>query len=226
MGKLRAAWIFQTEVQEVLATTPIIANGVMYVTTAFNHVYALNAKTGEEYWHYKHAMAPVTTSCCGPINRGVAVYDDKVYLATVDAKLVALDAKTGSVVWQTEIADSSRGYAETMAPTAVEGKILIGTSGGEFGIREFLRAYDAETGKLIWNFDTIPEDSVGVWATHDATGRDNASRHRGRKSPAHQNRRSLQNLGWPRLAEPRRRSADEAYLLRCRQSFTWPRRFD
>ena len=138
VGKLRAAWIFQTEVQEVLATTPIIANGVMYVTTAFNHVYALNAKTGEEYWHYKHAMAPVTTSCCGPINRGVAVYDDKVYLATVDAKLVALDAKTGSVVWQTEIADSSRGYAETMAPTAVEGKILIGTSGGEFGIREFL----------------------------------------------------------------------------------------
>ena len=172
VGKLRAAWIFQTEVQEVLATTPIIANGVMYVTTAFNHVYALNAKTGEEYWHYKHAMAPVTTSCCGPINRGVAVYDDKVYLATVDAKLVALDAKTGSVVWQTEIADSSRGYAETMAPTAVEGKILIGTSGGEFGIRGFLRAYDAETGKLIWNFDTIPEDSVGVWATHDATGRD------------------------------------------------------
>jgi len=97
VGKLRAAWIFQTEVQEVLATTPIIANGVMYVTSAFDHVYALNAKTGEEYWHYKHAMAPVTTSCCGPINRGVAVYDDKVYLATVDAKLVALDAKTGSV---------------------------------------------------------------------------------------------------------------------------------
>jgi PQQ-dependent dehydrogenase (methanol/ethanol family) len=172
VGKLRPAWIFQTEVQDVLATSPIIANGVMYVTTAFNHVYALNAKTGEEYWHYKHAMAPVTTSCCGPINRGAAVYDDKVYMATVDAKLVALDAKTGSLVWQAEIADSSRGYAETMAPTAVDGKILIGTSGGEFGIRGFVRAYDADTGKLIWNFDTIPENSVGVWATHDATGRD------------------------------------------------------
>ena len=172
VGKLRAAWIFQTDVKEVLATSPIIAGGVMYVTTAFNHVYALNAKTGEEYWHYKHAMAPVTTSCCGPINRGAAVYDDKIYMATVDAKLVALDAKTGSLLWQTEIADSSRGYAETMAPTAVDGKILIGTSGGEFGIRGFVRAYDAETGKLIWNFDTIPENSVGVWATHDATGRD------------------------------------------------------
>src|SRR5262249_39560537 len=95
VSKLRAAWIFQTDVQEVLATTPIIANGVMYVTTAFNHVYALNAKTGEEYWHYKHAMSPVTISCCGPINRGVAVYNDKVYMATVDAKLVARHAKSG-----------------------------------------------------------------------------------------------------------------------------------
>jgi alcohol dehydrogenase (cytochrome c) len=172
VGKLHAAWVFQTEVQEVLATTPIIANGVMYVSTAYNYVYALNAKTGEEYWHYKHEMAPITTSCCGPINRGVAVYDDKVYMATVDAKLVALDAKSGSLAWQTEIADPSRGYAETMAPTAVDGKILIGTSGGEFGIRGFVRAYDAETGKLLWNFDTVPENSIGVWATHDATGRD------------------------------------------------------
>ena len=93
-------------------------------------------------------------------------------MATVDAKLVALDSKSGSVVWQTEIADPSHGYAETMAPTAIDGKILIGISGGEFGIRGFMRAYDAETGKLIWNFDTIPKTSVGVWATHDATGRD------------------------------------------------------
>ena len=226
VGKLRAAWIFQTEVREVLATSPIIANGVMYVTTAFNHVYALNAKTGEEYWHYKHAMAPVTTSCCGPINRGSAVYDDKVYMATVDAKLVALDAKTGSLLWQTEIADSSRGYAETMAPTAVDGKILIGTSGGEFGIRGFVRAYDAQTGKLIWNFDTIPENSVGVWANSRRHRPRHASRHRGRKSSARPNRRSLQNPGRPRLAEPSRRSGDEAHLLHGWQSLTWPRRLN
>ena len=88
-----------------METTPIVVNGVMYVTTSFDHVYALNAKTGEEYWHYKHAMGPITTYCCGPNNRGVAVYDDKVYLATLDSKLVALDAKTGSIVWQTQIAD-------------------------------------------------------------------------------------------------------------------------
>src|SRR4249920_291902 len=172
VGKLHPAWIFQTEVKESQETTPIVVNGVMYITTSFNHVYALNAKTGEEYWHYKHAMGPVTTYCCGPNSRGVAVYDDKVYLATLDAKLVALDAKTGSIVWQTQIADPTLGYSETMAPTAVNGKILIGTNGGEYGIRGFVRAYDAKTGKLIWNFDTTPETSVGVWATHDATGHD------------------------------------------------------
>jgi alcohol dehydrogenase (cytochrome c) len=172
VGKLHPAWIFQTEVKESQETTPIVVNGVMYVTTSFDHVYALNAKTGEEYWHYKHAMGPVTTYCCGPNNRGVAVYDDKVYLATLDAKLVALDAKTGSVVWQTEIADPTLGYSETMAPTAVDGKILIGTNGGEYGIRGFVKAYDAKTGKLVWNFDTAPENSVGVWATKDAAGKD------------------------------------------------------
>jgi alcohol dehydrogenase (cytochrome c) len=172
VGKLHPAWIFQTEVKESQETTPIVVNGIMYITTSFDHVYALNAKTGEEYWHYKHAMGPVTIYCCGPNNRGVAVYDDKVYLATLDAKLVALDAKTGSVVWQTEIADPTLGYSETMAPTAVDGKILIGTNGGEYGIRGFVRDYDAKTGKLVWNFDTTAENSVGVWATKDATGKD------------------------------------------------------
>ena len=89
------AWIFQTDVHESMETSPIIVNGVMYVTTSFNHVYALDAKTGEQIWHYKHNMGPITTYCCGPNNRGVAVYGDRVYLATLDAKLVALDAKTG-----------------------------------------------------------------------------------------------------------------------------------
>jgi PQQ-dependent dehydrogenase (methanol/ethanol family) len=172
VAKLRPAWIFQTEVKESLETTPIVVNGVMYVTTSFNHVYALDAKTGEQFWHYKHKMGPVTTYCCGPNNRGVAVHNDKVYMGTLDSKLVALDAKTGSLIWQTDIAEPELGYSETMAPTAVNGKILIGTNGGEYGIRGFVRAYDAETGKLVWNFHTIPENSVGVWATHDATGRD------------------------------------------------------
>jgi alcohol dehydrogenase (cytochrome c) len=169
---LHVAWIFQTDVRESMETSPIVVNGVMYVTTSFDHVYALNAKTGEMYWHYAHNMGPITTYCCGPNNRGVAVYQDKVYLATLDAKLVALDAKSGNPVWSQQIADPTLGYSETMAPTAVDGKILIGTNGGEYGIRGFLKAYDANTGNLLWTFNTIPDSSVGPWATKDATGHD------------------------------------------------------
>ena len=169
---LHVAWIFQTDVRESLETSPIVVNGVMYVTTSFDHVYALNAQTGEQIWHYKHEMGPITVYCCGPNNRGAAVYNDKVYLATLDAQLVALDAKTGKKVWSQEIADPSLGYSETMAPTAVDGKILIGTNGGEYGIRGFLKAYDANDGKPLWTFNTVPENSAGVWATKDATGRD------------------------------------------------------
>jgi len=170
--KLRPAWIFQTEVVESMETSPLIVNGVMYATTSFNHVYALNAATGEQIWHYKHKMGPITTYCCGPNNRGVAALGDKVYFGTLDAKLVALDAKSGKVVWETQIADPELGYSETMAPTAVNGKILIGTNGGEYGVRGFVKAFDAETGKLLWTFHTTAENSVGKWATHDATGRD------------------------------------------------------
>ena len=172
VSKLRPAWVFQTEVKDTMETSPIVVNGVMYVTTAFDHVYALDARTGEELWHYKQKLGPITTYCCGPNNRGVAVLEDMVYLATLDAKLVALDAKTGKQVWETQVADPELGYSETMAPTAVKGKILVGTNGGEYGIRGFVKAFDAKTGKNLWTFNTVPESSVGVWATHDATGRD------------------------------------------------------
>jgi alcohol dehydrogenase (cytochrome c) len=170
--RLHAAWIFQTEVKESLETSPIVVNGIMYVTTSFSHVYALNAQTGEELWHYKHALGPITTYCCGPNNRGVAVSEDKVYLGTLDGKLVALDAKTGNKVWQSDVGDPELGYSETMAPTVVKGKVLIGTNGGEYGIRGFIKAYDAKDGKLLWTFNTVPENSVGVWAEKDPTGRD------------------------------------------------------
>jgi alcohol dehydrogenase (cytochrome c) len=172
VARLRPAWIFQTDVMESMETSPIVVNGIMYVTTSYDHVYALDARTGEQLWHYKHKLGPITTYCCGPNNRGVAAYEDKIYLATLDSKLVALDAKTGKLVWQSEVADPELGYSETMAPTAIKGKILVGTNGGEYGIRGFVKAYDAATGKLLWTFHTIPENSVGVWAEKDATGRD------------------------------------------------------
>jgi alcohol dehydrogenase (cytochrome c) len=170
--KLRPAWMFQTEVKDSFETSPIVVNGIMYFTTSFNHVYAVDARTGEQLWHFKHKMGPVTVYCCGPNNRGVAVAGDRVFMGTLDAKLVALDAKTGKLLWEVEIADPELGYSETMAPTVVDNKVLIGTNGGEYGIRGFVKAFDAKDGKLIWTFHTTAENSVGVWATHDATGRD------------------------------------------------------
>ena len=172
VGKLKPAFVFQTEVLESMETAPIVVDGVMYLTTSYNHVYAVDATTGKEFWHYKHKMGPVTTYCCGPNNRGVAIMSDRVYMGTLDAKLVALDAKTGKVLWATQIADPEKGYSETMAPVAVNGKVLIGTNGGEYGIRGFVKAYDANDGKLLWTFYTIPEKGhEGVWAVNDATGR-------------------------------------------------------
>ena len=170
--KLVPAWIFQTEVVESMETSPLVVNGVMYVTTSFSHAYALDAKTGEEIWHYKHKMGPITTYCCGPNNRGVAIKDDKVFIATLDAKVVGLNAKTGKKIWETQLADPELGYSETMAPTVVGNKVLIGTNGGEYGIRGFVKALDMNSGKVLWTFHSIPKNSVGVWETHDATGRD------------------------------------------------------
>jgi len=169
---LRPEFSFQTEVRESMETAPIVVDGVMYITTAFNHVYALDAVTGKEFWHYKHKMGAITTFCCGPNNRGVAIEGGKLFMGTLDAKLVAMDAKTGKLLWETEIADPEKGYSETMSPTVVDGKVLIGTNGGEYGIRGFVKAYDSATGKLLWTFYTIPEKGhEGVWAENDLTGR-------------------------------------------------------
>ena len=172
VSKLRPAFQFQTEVLESMQTAPVVVDGIMYVTTSYNHLYAVDAVTGKEFWHYKHKMGPVTTYCCGPNNKGVAIMGDRLYMGTLDAKLVSLDAKTGKVLWSTQIADPEAGYSETMAPVAVNGKVLIGTNGGEYGVRGFVKAFDAKDGKLIWTFDTVPaKGHEGVWAVNDATNR-------------------------------------------------------
>lgn len=139
--------MFQTEVRESMETAPIVVDGIMYMTTSFNHVYALDAVTGREFWHYKHKMGPITTFCCGPNNRGVAIEGGKLFMGTLDAKIVALDAKTGKLLWETESADPEKGYSETMAPTVVEGKVLIGTHGGvrRSPLRQGLRVGHGET---------------------------------------------------------------------------------
>jgi alcohol dehydrogenase (cytochrome c) len=173
VGKLRPVYVFQTAVLESMETAPIVVDGVMFLTTSFNHVYAIDAVTGEEFWHYKHKLGPIVTVCCGNNNRGVAIEGGKLFMGTIDAKLVALDAKTGKLLWETQIADPEKGYSETMAPAVVEGKVLMGTNGGEYGVRGFIKAFDANDGKLLWTFYSIPEKGhEGVWDPKDATGRD------------------------------------------------------
>jgi glucose dehydrogenase len=154
---LKPAFVVQTEVVESMETAPIVVDGTMFLTTSYNHVYAVDAATGKEFWHYKHKMGPVTTFCCGPNNRGVAVSGGRLFMGTLDARLLALDAKTGAVIWNVEIADPDKGYSETMAPTVVDGKVLIGTNGGEYGIRGFVKAFSVDDGKLLWTFATSPK---------------------------------------------------------------------
>jgi alcohol dehydrogenase (cytochrome c) len=193
---LRPEFSFQTEVRESMETAPIVVNGVMYMTTSFNHIYALDATTGKEFWHYKHKMGAITTFCCGPNNRGVAVEGGKLFMGTLDAKLVALDAVTGKLLWETEIADPEKGYSETMAPTVIDGKVLIGTNGGEYGVRGFVKAFDANDGKLIWTFYTIPEKGhEGVWAENDATGRNMKRDIKAEKEQLARNSNFYQTLG-------------------------------
>ncbi len=153
--RLAPAWTFATGLREGHQSPPIVNDGVMFFTTPHNHVIALDARTGEQLWRYERAL-PEDLQELHPTNRGVALFGDRVYMATADAFLVALDARTGKVVWEQQIEDYTRGYYCTLAPLAVRGKILVGVSGGELGIRGFIAAFDAGTGKPAWKTFTIP----------------------------------------------------------------------
>nr|SAJ59294.1 pqq-dependent alcohol dehydrogenase type 9 [uncultured bacterium] len=156
IAKLKLKWMFQTGIVGSFENTPIVKDGVMYVTTPYNHLYALNAMTGERLWRYKHKLG-TTIYCCGPNNKGAAISGDLVIMATLDAMLVAIDKNTGKLIWETTIADSEQGYSETGAPIIYQDKVIIGIAGAEYGIRGFITAYDLKTGALIWRWYTIPE---------------------------------------------------------------------
>ena len=138
----------------------MVAGGVMYVSTPLNHVVALDAATGRKLWEYAETLS-TTVHCCGPVNRGVAVYGGRIYMGTLDGRLVALDARTGRPVWRVRVADNERAYAIDGAPVAADGKVIVGISGAEYGIRGFVTAYDAATGALVWRFYTIPSPGGG-----------------------------------------------------------------
>lgn len=193
-SRLGLAWQFQTDSDPgTEETNPVVANGTMYVTTAWDLVYALDAHTGKLKWSWDpkigHLNFPrgsagnpnrVRTGpslCCGPGNRGLAIYDGKVYIGTLDARLVALDAETGKAVWEVRTAGANTDYSITGAPRVIRGNVIIGNGGGEYNVRGYVTAYNAKTGKEAWRFYTVPgnppnppEDKAMAMAAKTWTG--------------------------------------------------------
>jgi len=155
VANLEPVWTFSTSVLGGHESPPIVNDGVMFVTTPGNLLYAIDAASGDLLWRYQHDL-PQTYIAFHRTNRGVALYGDKVYMATLDARVVALDAATGEKIWDTAVQDNNFGYYITTAPLAINGKIMVGTSGGELGIRGFVVALDSETGEEAWRTYTVP----------------------------------------------------------------------
>ncbi len=180
VSRLRPAWIQQTGVAGAFQTTPIVVGNVLYLTTPGSHVIALNAASGEKLWEYAPHTRPVPL-CCGPNNRGVAAWGERVFVATLDGHVIALDHHTGRVDWDAPVADSIEGASITMAPLAADGRVIVGLSGGEYGIRGRVIALDAQTGQILWTWYTIPspgEAPNGWWGSWSETDPFGASLHR------------------------------------------------
>ena len=153
---MSAKWVYQTAATGKLETTPLVVDGILYATAQDNRAFALDARTGRPIWMYQRQVPADIRPCCGHVNRGLAILGDKVFLGTLDAHVVALDAKTGAVVWDVVAADYRIGYSFTVAPLAVKNLVVLGVSGGEYGVRGFIDAYDADTGERKWRFYTVP----------------------------------------------------------------------
>jgi alcohol dehydrogenase (cytochrome c) len=153
--RLRPVWVYSTGETKAHESAPIVSSGVMFVSTPTSQVIAIDAKSGNLLWRYQHTRRPGATVAYD-VNRGVAVYKDKVLLAAIDAVLVALDARTGKPVWTTSVADPKAGYSLTMAPLVANGKVMVGVAGGEYGIRGYIAAYDPDSGKELWRTYMIP----------------------------------------------------------------------
>jgi alcohol dehydrogenase (cytochrome c) len=153
---LELEWILPNQVFGAWQSTPLVVDGIMYLTQRPNDVLAVDAKTGRVFWQYRYANSPDARVCCGANNRGVAILGDTLYMGTLDAHLVAIDRTTGRSLWDVPVGDPKLGYSITMAPLIVKDKVLVGSGGGEYGIRGFIAAFDARTGKEAWRFHTIP----------------------------------------------------------------------
>lgn len=164
---LEVAWAFPTGTLGQFEVSPTIYDGIMYVSSSYNRLFALNPETGELYWRYDHQYPEDLRLCCGPVNRGVAISGDVVIMATLDSQIIAFDRLSGEIVWQKEIAPYDLGHSATSMPMVVGDLAIIGIAGGEFGVRGFFDAYDVKTGELRWRHYTVPdtgEPGVETWA--------------------------------------------------------------
>jgi alcohol dehydrogenase (cytochrome c) len=167
---LTQQWVLQGQVLGAWQSSPLVVDGIMYLTQRPNDVLALDAKTGRVFWQYRYSNSPDQRICCGANNRGLAIHGDTLFMGSLDAHLVAIDAKNGQPLWKTMVADSKLAYSVTMAPLVIDDKVIVGTGGGEYGIRGFIAAYDVRTGREIWRFHTIPapgEPGSETWAGDD-----------------------------------------------------------
>jgi alcohol dehydrogenase (cytochrome c) len=153
---MQLQWMFQARSLEKFEATPLVVDGILYTVQAPNNVVALDAVTGRVFWTYAYTPARAARPCCGAVNRGLAILGDTLFMGTIDAHLIALDAKSGKPIWNVAVAKAAAGYALTHAPLVIKDKVIVGTAGGEYGIRGFIVAYDAKTGKEAWRFYTIP----------------------------------------------------------------------
>jgi len=151
-----AKWVYQVGATGKLETTPLVVDGIMYATAQDDRAFALDARSGRPIWMYQRQLPGDIRPCCGRVNRGLAILGDKVFMGTLDAHVIALDSKTGNVVWDVTAADYRTGHSFTVAPLALKDEIVIGISGGEYGVRGFIDAYDADTGARKWRFYTVP----------------------------------------------------------------------
>ena len=149
-------WVYQTGATGKFETTPLVVDGILYATGQDDRAFALDARTGRPLWLYQRQLPADIRPCCGRVNRGLAILGDKVFMGTLDAHVVALDTKTGNVVWDVATIDYSKGYSFTLAPLVLKNLVILGVSGGEYGIRGFIDAYDADTGRRKWRFYTVP----------------------------------------------------------------------
>ena len=158
VDQLGLAWSFDLNSSRGIEVTPIVHEGMMYVTSTWNIVYALDARTGAELWRFDPQVdkEQAAKGCCDAVNRGVAIWGDDIFTGTLDGRLISLDAKTGEVNWDVMTIDKSMPYTITGAPRIIKGKVIIGNGGAELGVRGYVSAYDAESGEQLWRFYTVP----------------------------------------------------------------------